>query len=262
MAGSDEKALISLSSERRRAVESLLNRLAGVRSARVETGPEGQVERIHVVSTGGYSPAQQARNIESALLAALNLELDPRLLSVVALKEEEAAEPEGQGLAEAPDPREQRVRLHHIAFEQDRFKITARVQLSWDGRIVHGSSEDTDTAKGRMTAAARATLNALEQVTERRVAFFLEGLEAHTTFERTIVVASLRLVSEYRKADLVGCATVEEDPNYSAAQAVLGAVNRSFAKMLVYAASSADAGEAQPSSSTKGGAQERYAELS
>ena len=222
---------------------------------------------IHVVSAGGYSPSQLARNIESALLAALNLELDPRLLSVVPLKEDEAAEePEPQGSTssdpdESAESRERRVRLLHIAFDQDRFKITARVQLAWAGRIVHGSCEDTDTAKGRMTAVARATLNALEQVTDRRVAFFLEGLEAHTTFERTIVVASLRLVSEFRKADLVGCATVEEDPNHASAQAVLGAVNRSFAKLLVYAASSAEPGEAQPSPN-KGEAQERYAELS
>ena len=261
--------MISLSSERRRAVESLLNRLAGVSSARVETGPEGQVEAIHVISTGSLSVTQLARNIESALLAALNLELDPRLLSVVPLKDDQEAaeEPEPPAFAppdppEAPDPRERRVRLLHIAFEQDRFKITARVQLGWEGRIIHGSSEDTDTAKGRMTAAARATLNALEQVTERRVAFFLEGLEAHTTFERTIVVASLRLVSEFRKADLVGCATVEEDPNHASAQAVLGAVNRSFAKLLVYAASSAEPGEAQPPPATTGEAQERYVELS
>jgi hypothetical protein len=253
--------LISLSSERRRAVESLLNRLSGVQSARVETGPEGEVERIYIVSTGKFSPAQQVRNVESVLLAALNLELDSRLVSVVSL-EGEAGDPEESERAESPDPRERRVRLHHIAYEQDHFKVTARVQLGWEGRIIHGSSEDTDTAKGRMMAAARATLNALEQATERRVAFFLEGLDAHVTFERTIVVASLRLVSEFRKADLVGCATVEEDPHYSAAQAVLGAVNRSFAKLLVYAVSPAEAGEAPSSPTTKGEAQERYAELS
>jgi hypothetical protein len=113
-----------------------------------------------------------------------------------------------------------------------------------------------------MMAAARATLNALEVLTDRRVAFFLEGLEAYQTFERTIVVASLRLVSEFRKANLVGCATVEEDPNYAAAQAILGAVNRSFAKLLVYASASLEADEPALPPSTTGEAQERYAELS
>jgi hypothetical protein len=254
--------LISLSNERRRAVESLLNRLAGVHSARVETGPNGEVECIHVVSSARFTPAQQARNIESALLAALNLDMDPRLISIVPLKEDDAQVVEGTREVELQDPGERRVRLLRIAYEQDRFKVTAHVQLGWEGRMIYGTAEDTDTAKGRMMAAGRATLNALEQVTERRIAFFLEGLEAHQTFERTIVVASLRLVSEFKKANLVGCATVEEDPNYAAAQAVLGAVNRSFARLLVYAASPAEPGEAQPSPKDKGEAQERYAELS
>ncbi len=207
-------------------MESLLGRLDGVRSARVATNDAGEVTRIHIVSTGRYQPEQQVRNIESALLAMLDLDVDPKLITVVPLEggvELEQVERD-DGSAD-----ERRVRLSRIAYQQDRFKITAAVELGWEGQTVRGTSEDTDTAKGRMMAAARATLNALEELTERRVAFFLEGLETHQTFERTIVVASLRLVSEHKSADLVGCATVDEDPNYAAAQAVLSAVNRSFA---------------------------------
>ncbi len=203
--------MISLTKERRHAVESLLSRLAGVHSARVATTPEGQVEQIQVVSTGRFSLAQQARNVQSALLAALNFELDPGLISVVALEDDEG----GSKAPPAPtaESGERRVRLNQITYQQDRFKVTAHVELGWAGQIVRGSSEDADTTKGRMAAAARATLDALEGLTERRAAFFVDGLETHQTFERTIVVASLRVVSEVRKADLVGCAIVEEDPN-------------------------------------------------
>jgi hypothetical protein len=252
--------LISLSKERRHAVENLLNRLAGVRSARVEISETGEVEGIHVVSTGRFSPAQQARNIESALLATLNLELDPRLIRVVSLKEGEAQEAAVREGEDPPPgkPREQRVRLQQIVYEQVGFKITAHVELAWQGRILRGSAEDTDTAKGRMVAAARATLNALEELTERRVAFFLEGVEHHETFERTLAVASLRVISDQRKADLVGCSIVDEDPHYAAAQAVLGAVNRSFVRLLV--TTGADGNGINPQRPTvKGEARERYA---
>ncbi len=247
--------MISLSNERKAAVEGLLNRLAGVQSARVELSQSGEVERIHVVSTGEISPEHQARNVESALLAALNLELDPRLITVVSLKQDEGP----TDTRESAHARERRVRLHQILYQQQGFKITAHAELGWEGQTVRGSFQDTDTAKGRMIAAARATLDALETLTGRRAAFFLEGLDTHQTFERTVIVASLRVVSDVRKADLVGCAIVEEDPNYAAAQAVLMAVNRSFVRLLVPVPTGGNGSRAQSSTSTTGEARERYA---
>lgn len=253
--------MILLSDERRRAVESLLARLAGVHSAHVETSPSGHLEGIHVISTGRFSPSQQARNIESALLAALNLDLDPRLISVATLKEEVEADGDDE-LDTVSDPfrvPERRVRLQQILYQQEGFKITAYAELAWEGRTFRGSYQDTDTAKGRMVGAARAVLDALERLADGRAAFFLEGLETHQTFERRIVVASLRIVSAARRVDLVGCAMIEEDPNFAAAQAVLGAVNRSLAQLLVTARPAPEAARQPVSQLTTGEARERYA---
>jgi hypothetical protein len=249
--------LISLSKERKHAVETLLSRVAGVHSVRVETTDLGDVEQIHVVSDGKLSAAQAARNIQSALLAALNLEVDARLISVVSLKPvPERAEAEE---AAALVNRESRPRLVQISYQQDGFKITAHVELSWKGQSVRGSNQDTDTAKGRMVAAGRATLDALEQVMQQRVAFFLEGIELAQTFERSIAVASLRVVSDFYKADLVGCAIVGEDPNYAAAQAVLGAVNRSFPRLLADHATGRDDSRTDGLPTLYGEAREKYA---
>ncbi|MBA2565841.1 MAG: hypothetical protein H0V09_10545 [Gemmatimonadetes bacterium] len=248
--------MISLSSDRRRAVEALLNRLAGVQSARVETTEAGQVERIHVVSTGKFSTSQQARNVESALLAALNLDVDPGLITVVSLKSDGDDPSEASS---APQPAfDRRVRLNSILYQQEGFKVTAHAELGWEGQTVRGSHTDTDTAKGRMMAAARATIDALERIVEGRAGFFLEGLETHQTFERTIAVVALRVLSETRKTDLAGCAIVDEDANYAAAQAVLGAVNRSFLHLLM-APGSATGGSPPATTSTNGEAREKYA---
>ncbi len=220
-------ALISLSVERRHAIEILLTGLAGVRSAHVETTESGDIARIHVVSDGKLAPTQQARNVHSALLAALDLEVDPGLISVVPLKEDDDLRQE-IGVPAARDPR---VRLNHIGYEQDGFRITARLELEWQGHAFRGSSRDADTAKGRMMAAGRAALDALEEVTDRRVAFFLDGLEMLQTSDRSIAVASVRVISEARRADLAGCTIVTDDPNYAGAQAVLAAVNRCFGRL-------------------------------
>jgi hypothetical protein len=247
--------LITLTAERRHAVESLLSRLSGIQSLRVETSDAGDVEGIYAVTTGRFTPEQQTRNIQSAMIAALGLEVPLGLISVVSLKEVEGGGNVAEDDEAAPVP-SRRVRLNQIVYQQTGFKVTAYVELEWQGRTLRGSHEDTDTAKGRMMAAARATLDALERLTERRVAFFLEGLETHTTFERTVAVASIRMISEVRKTNLVGCALVEEDPNYSAAQAALSATNRSFT-VLMAGPGSPDRGRG--TSTTEGEAQERRA---
>ena len=215
--------------EQRHAVEALLARLTGVHSARVETTATGEIERIHVVADGTFPPAEQKRHIRSALLAAHDLEIDPRLISLVALREKAGYREEVQH----PSVLEPRARLNQISYQQEGFRITAHVELDWQSRTFHGLSQDADTAKGRIMAAGRAALKALEKVTDRRVAFFLEAIDTLHVFTRNVMVASVRVVSDLCRADLVGCASSREDPNYAAAQAVLSAVNRSFVRLIV-----------------------------
>ncbi|HEY7461883.1 MAG TPA: hypothetical protein VIC59_08420 [Gemmatimonadota bacterium] len=128
---------------------------------------------------------------------------------------------------------ESRIRLNHISYQQEGFEVIANLELDWRGDTFYGVSQEADTAKGRMVAAGRAALNALGKVTDQRAAFFLDGLHTFRIFERNVTVATVRVVSDLLRTSLVGCATVVEDPNYAAAQAVLGAVNRSFSRLIV-----------------------------
>jgi hypothetical protein len=122
--------VVSLSNERRQAVESLLNRLAGVRSARVEIGADGEVEAVHIVSAGRFTAAQQARNVESALLAALDLTVDPDLITVVALEDQPSPAPQAPWRSGAVGlPLERRVRLGRLAFQQEGYRIKAVAEL-------------------------------------------------------------------------------------------------------------------------------------
>ena len=46
--------------------ENLLTSLQGVLSARVVVSPVGEVEEVHVLTTGGTPAKQMVRNVESA----------------------------------------------------------------------------------------------------------------------------------------------------------------------------------------------------
>ena len=98
------------------AAESLLRSLKGVVSARIVAKPGGKVEEIHMLTTADVSPKQTVRNVESALLAHFDLEVDHRCISVaestdfrqpraVESDSPSAIEPEAE--AEHPEPEEE-----------------------------------------------------------------------------------------------------------------------------------------------------------
>jgi hypothetical protein len=229
---------VPYASERRGLIESLLSRLAGIRGARVETRPDGGVERVHLLADAGVSIPLLKQQIRSALLAAHDLDVDLGRISIVALKRDPfPLEDEGELPA-----RDLRVRLARIAYEQEGFRIVAHVELNWRGTVFHGVSRDADTAGGRVMAAGRAALKALERLVERQTAFRLEALDHVRAFDRSIMVASVRTISDTRRMCLVGCARATENPSHTAVHAVLAAVNRSLARLVAPGDGSANGG--------------------
>ncbi len=69
-------------------IERLLGALRGVRSSRVIMASDGRIVEIHVLSTPEFHPKQVVRNVESALSAALRIDVDRRIISVSQLEED------------------------------------------------------------------------------------------------------------------------------------------------------------------------------
>jgi len=98
------------------AAEELLRSLRGVVSARIVAKPNRDVEEIHMLTTADVSPKQTVRNVESALLAHFDLEVDHRCISVAEssdfqaprpVSEPEPAEASQPEPAEVPEPEEE-----------------------------------------------------------------------------------------------------------------------------------------------------------
>ena len=78
--------------------EDLILRLRDVRSSRIITDEKGAISEIHVVASSDRSPKMIARDVETALRAELDLEIDYRKIGVVMM------DPVGRGNAEKIDP--------------------------------------------------------------------------------------------------------------------------------------------------------------
>ena len=83
------------------AAEDLLRSLKGVVSARIVAKPNRDVEEIHMLTTSDVSPKQTVRNVESALLAHFDLEVDHRCISVAESSDFRAPRPLQEMVAEA-----------------------------------------------------------------------------------------------------------------------------------------------------------------
>ncbi|HET9982430.1 MAG TPA: hypothetical protein VFQ38_02535, partial [Longimicrobiales bacterium] len=90
---SRESRAPSRSGEAARA-ESLVRSLAGVAGASVEADAGGAVRAVRVLAEDGAHPREVARNVQSALFAALRITVDPARITV--------APRDGKGPAKAP----------------------------------------------------------------------------------------------------------------------------------------------------------------
>jgi len=181
------------------AAEELLRSLRGVVSARIVAKPNRDVEEIHMLTTSDVSPKQTVRNVESALLAHFDLEVDHRCISVAESSDFQAprpvAEPEPADVPEPeeeafwevppttpqPPPRfaspspppkpfsheesEARILFHGHRIEAQRGRrLRMVVTIEWLGEIYEGETTGADMPRGRLETVASATLRAIEKL--------------------------------------------------------------------------------------------------
>lgn len=216
--------------------ENLLSSLQGIVSVRVVTRPGGEIEEIHVLTTREVSPKQTVRNVESALLAHLNLDVDHRKISV-ARSDQTAPGLERRGGDEMVRPRRNESRLifesHVIESEWGR-RVRHRVEISWKGERFQGEASATDLPRTRLEAVARATLAAVDAALasqlgegrEHHAALELDGVRTVDAFERRFILVAVNGLADRDVVPLTGATVVEESSDRSTILATLSATDR------------------------------------
>ena len=135
------------------ALERALQRVPGVEKARVIGN--GIPQEIHVLATGTRPAKQIAKDVHSVVAGALDEAIDPRIVSVVQLDEEEVRQS-----GRCPRPVLDSV---VVATKQQAGWVRLRLRLP-NGDITEGAAAAGATREGRAKAAATALLQALERV--------------------------------------------------------------------------------------------------
>jgi hypothetical protein len=237
-------------------VEELLQSLTGVMSVRIVAKPGSSIDEIHVLTSYEVTPKQTVRNVESALLAHFDLEIDHRKISVAQSSnaptpQATPAEPaRGHGppvrghaspspsttmkpmVRPLPTSAESRILLlgHQIEIQRSQ-RVRMIVSLEWQGQRFEGEASGPDVARGRMDAVAKAAIAAVEAAvssTEGVGTFTLtlDGVTLLDAFDREYVLVAVHAMSGRNVTHLAGSAVLEDTADKAIIMAVLQATDR------------------------------------
>lgn len=214
--------------------QDLISTLQDVLSVRVVASATGGIDAIHVLVAEGTLAKQVVRNIESALMAQLGLQVDHRKISVATTTRRAVGERlEVSGSTETGISLTGHRPGRPIYFEDVEVRgsrtrgITCRVTLSsGDVQYVGESEEGVQTERSRLEVAARAAIAALGAMTDVPGTFSLHGVRLLTAFDRDLVIAGVTVRDGREQRLLTGTCEMRESLETAAVLAVLDATNR------------------------------------
>ena len=212
--------------------EELLNSLVGVVSARVVARPGGSVEEIHLLTTRDLTPKQIVRNVESALLARFDLDVDHRVISVAQAEEgTKRVEAEPERKPEATGAVKRVLFIGHQVLTERAHRVRVSVTVELQGKRYTGEATGADLPRARLDTAAAATLAAIEKglapfVDEDGATLSLDGVKMVEAFDQTFVLVAVHAMHGRQITALAGAAAVDDSPDRAVILGTLQATDR------------------------------------
>ncbi len=212
--------------------EKLLNSLVGVVSARVVARPGGSVEEIHLLATRDLTPKQIVRNVESALLARFDLEVDHRVISVAQAEAgTETVEVEVERKPEASGSEKRILFVGHQVLTERAHRARIAVTVEWQGNRYTGEASGADLPRARLETNAAATLAAIENglaifAEEDGATLSLDGVKMVEAFDQTFVLVAVHAMHGRQVTALAGAAAVDDSPERAVILGTLQATDR------------------------------------
>lgn len=198
-------------------MEKDIERIDSVSSCRF-VKENGEIKEIHIVSNGTRSPKQISRDIQSVLIAAYDVNVDYKKISI--------AELPGEDLGK----REDRLKIDMIAFEDNGKKATVKVSLSDDCQSYETTLTGINTNRNIDRMLVKAVLNCVEDAQGTEDRFILEDVRSiNLSSDGVVVVILVYIVGEVEKY-LCGSSLIENDHKKAIVKATLDALNRSISK--------------------------------
>lgn len=200
----------------------VVQRVVGVISCRPVVGENGSLTELHVLAAANRSPKQVVRDIESAVMVQLGVEIDHKVISVAQIREEDVL----------PGPVEVRPLLENVRVTTRGSRVEVAVSLDFTDQSSEGYAEGANTSLNKLRLVAVATLQAVEKHLGECGIMAVDELLKLKLSRGEAVLVSVSLVAGNREEYLLGTALVQSDYYEAVGRATLAAVNRRLAFLV------------------------------
>ena len=203
----------------------LLLKLPGIYAANVLMEDENTVREVHVVAASSRNPKQISRDIQSALLAAFDLKLDHRVISIAQL----SANPFEDEVETGPTGAGVRLQCAGVSTRVEDGHYHVSVLLRYGERGIQGEAVCRNTPAQRMRAVVQATLDAAHAFLGTEELFTIVATQSATVSGTAIAITLLEYSYAKEERLLIGAARQGEDAATGFVRSTLDAMNRSLA---------------------------------
>lgn len=199
-------------------IKSLVCRIPDVLSCKVILGDKNEVEDIHVLCSTGRNIKQLVRDIQSAVSARFNMEIDYKVISVAQIEENEY--------------KDNRLKIDSISMMNMDNSLKANVVLENEEKTFEGVSIKVKSTTNKYKAVAEATILALEAFINTNSIFYLEGIEKTKIAGRDAFLCLVGYTYKNTENLLIGSSLIKTDENEAVVKSALNALNRMISKIV------------------------------
>ena len=201
------------------ALQELINDIEGIVSSKVKLDDMGNLVEIHALADKSRNAKQIVRDIQSAVTARFNLELDHRIISIAQLN------------CDSVVHREMRIVFKGMEVASKGLEIDVKVILSHGEKDYCGSQKGINTTTSINRTIAQATLKALTDFLNIGEIFVVEDVGTLNIAKTNVVVVAVTCVDKNGEQLLIGSSMNLGDIKEAVVKATLDAVNRRIAKL-------------------------------
>jgi hypothetical protein len=201
------------------ALQELINDIEGIVSSKVKLDDTGNLVEIHALADKSRNAKQIVRDIQSAVTAKFDLEIDHRIISIAQLS------------CDGVVQRDMRIVFKGMEVASKGLEIDVRVILSHGEKDYCGSQKGINTTTSINRTIAQATLKALSDFLNIGEIFVVEDVGTLNIAKTNVVVVAVTCVDKNGEQLLIGSSMNLGDIKEAVVKATLDAVNRRIAKL-------------------------------
>jgi hypothetical protein len=202
------------------ALQELINDIEGIVSSKVKLDDTGNLVEIHALADKSRNAKQIVRDIQSAVTARFNLEIDHRIISIAQLN------------CDSVVHREMRIVFKGMEVASKGLEIDVKVILSHGDKDLCGSQKGINTTTSINRTIAQATLKALADFLNIGEIFVVEDVGTLNIAKTSVVVVAVTCVDKNGEQLLIGSSMNLGDIKEAVVKATLDAVNRRITKLM------------------------------